>query len=211
MEDERWELLSEDARVARLEDALGAFGAVAELGRENKALRPHTAYTYPTSLGEWLGHAVELAGEAMWQAPFIPLLLPDGHEEGYPPVRPAREITRAQGAEALLTFGAALWSALLEIRGIWDDDDARAAARSEVIDDARSTLDEVRAESDGFPRALGALGAAVFIFAAHVERGGSAPQTAITAKLVDALAWLTAAVASTDVLPFAQLADSAPD
>lgn len=120
-------------------------------------------------------------------------------------------MTRAQGAEALLTFGAALWSALLEVRGAWDDDDATAAARSEVIDEARSRLDEVRAESDGFPRALEALGAAVFIFAAHVERGGSAPQPAITAKLADALAWLTAAAASTDVLPFAQLADSASD
>jgi len=38
-------------------------------------LREHTAYTYPTSVGEWLAHAVQLAGGAIWQAPFIPLLL----------------------------------------------------------------------------------------------------------------------------------------
>lgn len=74
-------------------------------------MREHSAYTYLTSVGEWLAHAVQLAGSATWQAPFIALLLPDAHEAGYPPLHSHRALTRTQGADSALTFGAALWSA----------------------------------------------------------------------------------------------------
>lgn len=175
MEDERWELLSPRARRARLQDVLNALDVIARRGHERQCLREHTAYTYPTSVGEWLAHAVQLAGGAIWQAPFIPLLLPDAHEAGYPPLHSHRALTRTQGADSGLTFGAALWSAVLEVRDAWRDDEQQATARRTLIDQAGDVLDEVRAESDGFARAVQALGDAVFVFAAHVERGANTP------------------------------------
>lgn len=60
MVEEHWELLSEGARRRRAEDAAVACRAIAEMGREDGALHPGDVY--PTSLGEWLGHCVELAG-----------------------------------------------------------------------------------------------------------------------------------------------------
>jgi len=211
VEDERWELLSLRARRARLQDALNALDVIARLGHERQCLREHTAYTYPTSVGEWLAHAVQLAGGAIWQAPFIPLLLPNTHEAGYPPLHSHRALTRTQGADNALTFGAALWSAALEVRDAWHDDEQRATARRSVIDNAGDVLDEVRAESDGFARAVQALGDAVFVFAAHVERGGSTPRVEIATCLEDALAWLCAAIACTDALLFAGLSDAPAD
>ena len=137
MEDERWELLSPRARRARLQDALNALDVIARLGHERQCLREHTAYTYPTSVGEWLAHAVQLAGGAIWQAPFIALLLPDAHEAGYPPLHSHRALTRTQGADSALTFGAALWSAVLEVRDAWHDDEQRATVRRSVIANGR--------------------------------------------------------------------------
>ncbi|MCA1680474.1 MAG: hypothetical protein LC777_16745 [Actinobacteria bacterium] len=144
MEDERWELLSPRARRAHALDALDALDVIARLGHERGCLRAHTAYTYPTSVGEWLAHAVQLAGGAIWQAPFIALLLPDAHEAGC-------------------------------------------------------------------PRAVQALGDAVFVFAAHVERGGDTPRVEIATCLEDALAWLCSAIACTDALLFAGLSDAPAD
>jgi len=152
VQDERWELLSPRARRARLHDALSTLDVIARLGHERGCLREHTAYVYPTSVGEWLAHAVQLAGGATWQAPFIPLLLPDAHEAGYPPLHIHRTVTRAQGADSVLTFGAAVWSALLEVRDAWHDDEQQATAQRRVIDRAGDVLDEVRAESDGLRR-----------------------------------------------------------
>ena len=211
MEDERWELLSPRARRARLQDALNALDVIARLGHERQCLREHTAYTYPTSVGEWLAHAVQLAGGAIWQAPFIALLLPDAHEAGYPPLHSHRALTRTQGADSALTFGAALWSAVLEVRDAWHDDEQRATARRSVIDNAGDVLDEVRAESDGFARAVQALGDAVFVFAAHVERGANTPRVEIATCLEDALGWLCAAIACTDALLFAGLSGTPAD
>jgi len=211
VEDERWELLSPRARRARLPDALNALDVIARLGHERQCLREHTAYTYPTSVGEWLAHAVQLAGGAIWQAPFIALLLPDAHEAGYPPLHSHRALTRTQGADSALTFGAALWSAVLEVRDAWHDDEKRATARSSVINQAGDVLDEVRAESDGLARAVQALGDAVFVFAAHVERGGNTPRVEIATYLEDALGWLCAAIACTDALLFTGLSDAPTD
>lgn len=55
------------------------------------------------------------------------------------------------------------------------------------------------------------LGDAVFVFAAHVERGGNAPRVEIATCLEDALGWLCAAIACTDVLAFAGLSDAPAD
>ena len=210
MDDERWELLSPRARRARLHDALSTLDVIARLGHERGCLREHTAYVYPTSVGEWLAHAVQLAGGAIWQAPFIPLLLLDAHEAGYPPMHADRAPTRAQGADSVLTFGAALWSAVLEARDAWHDDEQQTTLRRSVIDRAGDILDEVRAESDGFTGAVQALGDAVFVFAAHVERGGNTPRVEIATCLEDALGWLCAAIACTDALLFAGLSDAPP-
>ena len=211
MEDERWELLSPWARRARAGDALNALDVIARLGHERGCLREHTAYVYPTSVGEWLAHGVQLAGGAIWQAPFIPRLLLDAHEAGYPPLHGHRAGTRAQGADSVLTFGAALWSGLLEVRDGWHDDDRQATVRRGVIDRAAAVLEEVRAESDGLTGAVQALGDAVFVFAAHVERGGDTPRVEIATCLQDALGWLCAAIACTDVLRFAGLSDAPAD
>ncbi len=194
MDEERWHQLTPAARSARITDAVSTFAALATVGRDNQTLRPGTAYVYPTSLGEWLGHAVELAGAALWQAPSIPKLT----MAEPPSSMPERARTREQGAHSLLIFGAALWSALQQL-GASDD------LQSGLIGDAAACLDEVRQESDGLSRAVEALGSAVFIFAAHVERSGEPPQEAIGGRLIEALAWLAAAVACTDVLALAQL------
>jgi hypothetical protein len=208
VEDERWELLSPGARRARLDDVLNALDAIARTGHERRCLREHTAHVYPTTVGEWLAHAVQLAGGAIWQAPFIALLLPDAHEAGYPPLHSHRALTRAQGADSILTFGAALWSALLEVRDARHDDEQQATARRSIIDQADDVLAEVRAESDGFSGAVQALGDAVFVFAAHVERGGDTPRVEIARCLEGALGWLCAAIACTDALLFAGLSDA---
>lgn len=211
MEDERWELLSPGARRARLHDTLLALDVIARLGHERGCLREQTAYVYPTSVGEWLAHAVQLAGGATWQAPFIPLLLPDAHEAGYPPLHIHRTVMREQGADSVLTFGAALWSAVLDVRDAWHDDEQQATAQRRVIDRAGDVLEEVRAESDGFTGAVQALGDAVFVFAAHVERGGDTPRVEIATCLEEALRWLCAAIACTDALLFAGLSDAPAD
>jgi len=152
VQDERWELLSPRARRARLQDALNALDVIARLGHERQCLREHTAYTYPTSVGEWLAHAVQLAGGAIWQAPFIALLLPDAHEAGYPPLHSHRALTRTQGADSALTFGAALWSAVLEVRDAWHDDEQRAtcsmrSARRATVSRAQSKRSVTRSLS----------------------------------------------------------------
>jgi len=193
VDEERWHQLTPTARSARITDAVSTFMALATVGRDNQTLRPGTAYVYPTSLGEWLGHAVELAGAALWQAPSIPKLTMAEPPSSMP--EPAR--TREQGAHSLLIFGAALWSALQQLGS---DDLERG-----LIGDAADYLDEVRQESNGLSRAVEALGSAVFIFSAHVERSGEPPRQAIAGRLIEALAWLAAAVACTDVLALAQL------
>lgn len=103
------------------------------------------------------------------------MLLPDAHEAGYPPLHSRRALTRTQGADSALTFGAALWFAVLQVRDAWHDEEQRATARRTLIGNAGDVLDEVHAETAGFARAVQALGDAVFVFAAHVERNGNTP------------------------------------
>ncbi len=112
----------------------------------------------------------------------------------------ARAWTTGDGPRAIFD-DAVVW--LFErrvVRDAWHDDEQRATARRSVIDDAGDVLDEVRAESNGFARAVAALGDAVFVFAAHVERGGNPPRVEIATCLEDALGWLCAAIACTDAL-----------
>ena len=47
---------------------LELFRAIADENERCQQLGSLAAYTYPQSLGEWLGTAVQLAGSAGWQA-----------------------------------------------------------------------------------------------------------------------------------------------
>lgn len=98
-----------------------------------------------------------------------------------------------------MLLGAELWSAVAESRGVWGEDEKAAEVLlQEIVDLANERLGEVRRERNGLARAVESLGAANFIALAHLERGASAPRPAVTAKLVDALGWLTAATAVTE-------------
>jgi len=123
-------------------------------------------------------------------------------EERYPDIRGRDAIIRTQAAQSTLTFGAGLWSALLEWRSAWADDEARYAA---IVEYAVKVFDEVREESDGFARALDDATDAVWTYTVYLEREARPPADAITKKLTDALGWLAAAVACTDTLMFSGL------
>lgn len=205
MDDARWELLSVAARRERLADAVGTFSALAVAGRQQQDLG-YGAYVYPTTLGEWLSHAVQRAGGTIWQASFIPLLLPD-RDGVYRPALPGRESIREQAATGVLLFGATLWSGVMLARDLWKDQAAQGEVVEAISAQALELLDEVRQEQDGLSRATTVLGDALYMYAAHTSRGGQVPTEAIAAELQSALAWLAASVASTDLLSYAELPD----
>ena len=207
MEEERWERLSAAEREERTRDAVLTFSAIAEVGRGKQDLGDRVD-TYPTTLGEWLVRTVQLGAGAVWQAPSIPLLLMPG-DEHYPDIRGRDAIVRTQAAQSALMFGAGLWSALLEWRSAWADDQAQYLAIEAIVQDAVAALDEVREESNGFAHALEAAADAVWTYTVYLERGGTASADAITAKLTDALSLLAAAVACTDTVMFAGFDDCA--
>lgn len=200
MEEERWELLSDEVRADRARDAVLTFIAIADIGRQKQDLGERTD-TYPTTHGEWLVRAVQLGAGAVWQAPSIPLLLMPG-DSRYPDVRGRDAMVRTQAAQRTLIFGGGLWSALLGWRCAWDDDDAQYAAIEEIVDYAVTVLEEVREESDGFAHSLNYATDAVWTYTVYLERGATPPADAITKKLTDALGWLAAAVACTDTVVF---------
>ena len=169
MEEERWELLSADGREERARDAVLTFSAIAEVGRGNQDLG-HRVDTYPTTQGEWLVRAVQLGAGAVWQAPSIPLLLMPG-EERYPDIRGRNAITRTQAAQNTLLFGAGLWSALLEWRPAWGDDEAQYAAIEAIVEYAVKVVEEVREESDGFAHALDDAADAVWTYTVYLSAG----------------------------------------
>jgi hypothetical protein len=206
MQQKRWELLSATARLARLHATLLTFGALADVGRDDQDLGSRVD-TYPTSLGEWLARAVQIGASAVWQAPSIPLLLMAPDDRGYPRPAIGRESTRRQGAQSVLSFGAALWSALLELRSAWADDELQHRLVEAIADEAFDMLDEVREETDGFSNALRGAADAVWTFTVYVQRGATAPPDAIADMLAGALAWLAAAVACTDTIAFSGLDD----
>ena len=207
MEEERWVLLSDERRETRVRDALLAVIATAEVARQKGTLLEQSAYVYPTSLGEWLGHGVELAGNAFWQAPFVPMLLPDGGRRSDTFVARRNMVPANQGAGMVVRFGAALWSALMVAAELpLGQSDAAEAVEDAIIAEGLAVLDEVRAEHNGCSSALNHLGSAVFVLAAHLERGGEPDRQAIGKHLNLALSWLTAAIATTDVLELLGLA-----
>ena len=109
-----------------------------------------------------------------------------------------------------MTFGAALWSALVELRGTWDDEETQHDTVEPIVSAAFEMLEEVRDESDGFCHALADATDAVWTFVVYRERGATAPADAIDRKLLDALAWLTTAVACTDTVALSGLGESLP-
>lgn len=207
MEVERWELLSIGEREDRARDAILTFSAIAVHGRDTQRLGIRLD-TYPTTKGEWLARTVQLGADAVWQAPSIPLLLMPGGDR-YPEIPSHRAGVRTQAAQSALAFGAGLWSALLEWRSAWADDEAIYVAIEAIVEDALEVLDEVREESNGFASALSTAADAAWTYTVYVERGAQPPEDAITAKLTEALGWLAAAVASTDTVLFSGYAEPA--
>ena len=196
-----WELLSASAREDRARDGVLTFSAIAEVGRGKRDLGSRID-TYPTTQGEWLVRAVQLGASAVWQAPSIPRLLMPADRQ-YPDLGGRDAIVTGQGAQSTLMFGAGLWSALLEWRSAWEDDETRYEAIQSIVREAVNVLEEVRAESNGFTAALDTATDAVWIYTVYLQRGATPPADAITTKLTSALGWLAAAVACTDAVMFA--------
>ncbi len=149
-----------------------------------------TAHSYPQSLGEWLGTAVQIAGAVSWQAHYAlrPLQGQTEHERGI----------SAQGRGLIELYGAVLAAAL---RACDTALERETAAEHEVqlpeIESVLDVWDEARDERDGFKFSLEALGEAIWIYGTCRDRSAALLPTVAT-KLLEATGFAALALAVAD-------------
>jgi hypothetical protein len=173
-----------EAVVVQLE----LFRAIAAENEQAQQLGSLAAYTYPQSLGEWLGTAVQLAGSAGWQAYRALRPLPaEGERE--------RRIAE-QGRGFIELYGAVLVGAL----GACDELLEREASPDVELPEVESVVevwDQARDERDGLSFSVGRLGEAVWIYGAFRDRDAALLPTVAT-KLLEAAGFAALALAVAD-------------
>ncbi len=148
------------------------------------------AYTYPGSLGEWLGTAVQIAATVSWQAHWAlrPVERLDAHE---------RRIAE-QGRSFLGLYGAVLVGALDACDAALDrelDDDVEVELPG--IDTVIEVWDEAREERNGLAFSIGALGEAIWIYGTCRDRDAPLLPT-VSTKLLEAAGFAALALAVAD-------------
>ncbi len=184
-----------EAVLGQLE-LLRGFAEKNERGQQVGSL---TAYTYPQSLGEWLGTAVQLAGSMSWQAHWaLQPLSRQGERE--------RRIAE-QGRGSIALYGAVLVGAL---RACDEALDREVSPELEVelpeLESVVEVWDEARDERDGLTFSVGALGEAVWIYGACRDRDAALLPTVAT-KLLQAAGFAALALAVADELGGPQSVD----
>jgi hypothetical protein len=170
---------------------LELFRALAEDNERERKLGS-TAHTYPQSLGEWLGTAVQIAGSVSWQAHYAlrPLATQGDHE---------RQIAE-QGRGFIEFYGAVLVGALTACDAALERE---LAPELEVelpeVDSVVDVWEEARDERSGLVFSLAALGEAIWIYGTCRDRDAALLPTVAT-KLLEAGGFAGLALAVADEL-----------
>jgi hypothetical protein len=170
-----------EAVVAQLE----LFRAIAGENERTQQLGALAAFTYPQSLGEWLGTAVQLGGSAGWQSHWAlrPLAEDDEHEC----------MIARQGRGSIELYGAVLVGALGACDELLDREDSPDVEPPEV-ESIVEMWDQARDERDGLSLSVAHLGEAVWIYGACLDRDAALLPTVAT-KLLEAMGLAALALA----------------
>lgn len=168
---------------------LEAFRADAERNEHAQQLGS-LAYSYPQSLGEWLGTAVQVAATVSWQSHFAlrPLARQTDHE---------RTIAE-QGRAFIELYGAVLAGALVACDAELEREiDPEVEVELQEIDAVLDVWDEARDERNGLQYSIAALGEAIWIYGTCRDRNAALLPT-IATKLLEAIGFTALALAVAD-------------